>query len=192
MDMDLAATPAYVPAYHPRLALKLALPLLSATTPTHPRAASHPTCQATVKKAEKAKAAGCPLPVITRVLRRSIRCGRRRLCLPRLSHSCMHGISHVSRLSLAVLLLAARCQPLAAAARCPPAARRTLLAAHAARRTLLAAHAAPLRCSGNLPGTAISRAPCGEPPALPRDTPTPPPTPHPTEGGHDRHLQDRE
>ena len=59
MDMDLAATPAYVPAYHPRLALKLALPPLSATTPTHPRAASPPTSQATVKKAEKDKAAGC-------------------------------------------------------------------------------------------------------------------------------------
>ena len=68
MDMDLAATPAYVPAYHPRLALKLALPPLSATTPTHPRAASPPTSQATVKKAEKDKAAGCSPPVITRVL----------------------------------------------------------------------------------------------------------------------------
>ena len=69
--MDLAAIPA-PPHLPPHLALKLALLPLSATTPRIPLAASPPTCQATVEKAEKTKAAVGPPKVITRVLRCSI------------------------------------------------------------------------------------------------------------------------
>ena len=152
MDMDLAATPAYVPAYHPRLAQACAPSTLS----HHPHASPRripPDVPGNGQEGREGQG-GRVSPPGDHSRAAPLNSLRPSPPLPSSPQPFLHAwnLACISLIACS-LLLAARCQPLAAAARCPPAARRTLLAAHAARRTLLAAHAA------RSVAPAISRAP---------------------------------